>query len=133
MKTRACNTCPFRKNCKTIGAADWLSDVVRGLIHGNFHHSCHKTDPKADGYVGHKEGKESICMGIVGMMKAFNGSITDSRVVHAIAQKKLTFEDISTKDLFQNPEEMFMHHFKKISPKEAAEIQLKQAIKRNSQ
>lgn len=50
---KPCNDCPFKKSSPLVGAPDWVKDVaVRNLEDEYFSHSCHKTDPKADGFVG---------------------------------------------------------------------------------
>lgn len=58
----ACKTCPFRKKAKIIGSREYLIDVFGLLYHGSLKHSCHRTDPKADGYVG---GETKQCLGIL--------------------------------------------------------------------
>lgn len=59
MKT--CNDCPFMIETKSIGNVDWLKDVLHLAIHNSNNHTCHKTDPNADGYIG---GEKRICNGI---------------------------------------------------------------------
>lgn len=56
-----CKTCPFLKESKNYGSVDWLRDVFNLLKEGNLNHSCHTTDPIADGYVG---GEKRFCDGI---------------------------------------------------------------------
>lgn len=58
---KACNDCPFMKSSPLAGSPDWLTDVV------NFHkkdpcfeHTCHKTDPNADGFAGKEKKRECI-------------------------------------------------------------------------
>lgn len=56
---KPCNDCPFMKSSPLAGAPDWLQDVM--MMHAKdefFSHTCHKTDPNADGYVGGKKKRE---------------------------------------------------------------------------
>lgn len=56
---KPCNDCPFLKSSPLQGAPDWLEDVMKHH-HADpyFTHSCHKTDPRADGFVGGKKSRE---------------------------------------------------------------------------
>jgi hypothetical protein len=63
----ACSNCPFKKSTALIGSPDWLRDVFDMHTRDKFfHHTCHKTDPKADGYMGAK--KKTECGGHIIMM-----------------------------------------------------------------
>lgn len=68
-----CNDCPFKKPFKENGALDWITDVFNlDRIGGFFQHSCHKTDPRADGFVG---GKKRECVGAATIhMNAIDGT-----------------------------------------------------------
>lgn len=56
---KPCNTCPFVKAHRLDGSPDWLRDVINFRRKDPFFsHTCHKTDPKADGYVGAKKARE---------------------------------------------------------------------------
>jgi hypothetical protein len=58
---KACSDCPFMRSSPLVGATDWLEDVIkRNHMDQYFEHSCHKTDPNADGYIG---GKKRECKG----------------------------------------------------------------------
>ena len=62
---KPCNDCPFYKKSPLVGSPDWLTDVFNGsLRRDGFKHTCHKTDPNADGYVG---GKTRKCVGYLTM------------------------------------------------------------------
>lgn len=56
-----CKTCPFLKDSKNYGSVDWLEDVFHLLQRENTSHTCHSTDPIADGYIG---GNKRMCDGI---------------------------------------------------------------------
>lgn len=84
----ACSTCPFRKKAKIIGARDYLIDVARMLLHKRVNHSCHRTDPEADGYVG---GEKKQCLGI---LKVLDNEIGDKK----------------HKDFFNNFMDFFKYH-----------------------
>ncbi len=90
---KSCNDCPFMKSSPLAGSPEWLNDV---LLHAKnnptFTHTCHKTDPKADGYNGSKEVRE--CRGHVRMlMNGFDrtpgqGGVWESYLEMAIAYAK---------------------------------------------
>lgn len=48
-----CSDCPFVRKNPLNGSPEWLRDVLT-LSEKNpyFTHTCHKTDPNADGFVG---------------------------------------------------------------------------------
>lgn len=56
-----CNDCPFVKENPKLGSPEWLGDVIMGHRGPGFSHTCHKTDPKADGFVGGKT--KLLCAG----------------------------------------------------------------------
>lgn len=63
---KPCNDCPFVKKNPLNGSPDWLKDVIRRHKENEFfNHTCHKTDPKADGYK--KAKKVRACHGHLGM------------------------------------------------------------------
>lgn len=56
MRNKPCNTCPFVKKNELLGSPEWLTDVMRSMkINRYFTHTCHKTDPVADGFIGAKK------------------------------------------------------------------------------
>ncbi len=62
-----CNECPFLKSTPLVGAPDWLKDVFAAVKEDPFFvHSCHQTDPRADGFKGIKKNRE--CAGNIFMM-----------------------------------------------------------------
>lgn len=111
-KMKPCNTCPFRKNSPNHGSAEWLIDVMKGLMAKNLEHSCHKTDPNADGYVGHQAGKDSICIGAVAMIKADSNRCYDNRVKRAIFEGRMDWDDVSTEGVFQRCRDFVKHHLR---------------------
>jgi hypothetical protein len=67
---RACNNCPFRKSTPHHeGVASDLSNLWGQIEKGGFLHSCHKTDPRSDGYVPGYKGPVSHCAGSLMMLK----------------------------------------------------------------
>lgn len=91
MKT--CGDCPFMKSSPLVGSPDWLRDVLE--FHTNnkyFEHTCHKTDPNADGYVGGKKKKE--CKGhLLMMMNESDKTPGKSGVYDSIEQMAKTYLD----------------------------------------
>ncbi|MGE0525866.1 MAG: hypothetical protein AB7G93_09650 [Bdellovibrionales bacterium] len=64
---KPCNECPFVKASPLDGSPDWLRDVFEFSRKDEyFYHTCHKTDPNADGFVGGKKKRE--CAGHLQMM-----------------------------------------------------------------
>lgn len=64
---KPCSDCPFKISSPLGGSPDWLKDVMSlSIIDKYFRHTCHKTDPKADGYSGAKKVTE--CAGHVQML-----------------------------------------------------------------
>lgn len=62
---RPCSDCPFMKSSPLDGSPDWLRDVLEHHTQNKFfRHTCHKTDPKADGYVN---GEAKECRGHIQM------------------------------------------------------------------
>lgn len=58
---KPCSDCPFVKKNPLQGSPAWLKDVV--TMHREdpyFHHTCHKTDPKADGFSGAKKVRSCV-------------------------------------------------------------------------
>lgn len=74
-KRKPCNDCPFMKSSPMNGSPEWLKDVL--MLHDKspyFRHTCHKTDPNADGYTGTK-AKVMPCQGhLEMMMNEINGT-----------------------------------------------------------
>lgn len=109
---KACNSCPFLKGTENLGAVDWLQDVMAGIKRQCLSHSCHKTDPKADGYVGHKVGKGSVCVGFLGMMKKTKFVCIDPDIIRRVIDGSFDFADVPTDDCFQSLGEFAVHHLK---------------------
>lgn len=53
---KPCNDCPFIVKTPLAGSPDWALDVLLRYKTQSlgFKHTCHKTDPVADGFVGGK-------------------------------------------------------------------------------
>lgn len=102
---KPCDSCPFRSDIPLDGAPDWAMDVLQGIRRGNLKHSCHKTDPHADGFKGTK--KIQHCMGFLGLMKNMD-QIPGSDVIAALAQGRLDWDAIPTEGIWQSMEEMML-------------------------
>lgn len=65
--SKPCKDCPFIKKNPMKGSPEWLSDVFHAHRKNPFfRHTCHKTDPNADGYEGRKKVRE--CYGHITMV-----------------------------------------------------------------
>jgi hypothetical protein len=65
---KPCSTCPFVIGSTNHGSPDWLKDVLGLAIHNKGKHTCHRSDPKADGYI---KGQPIDCSGFE-MLKVNN-------------------------------------------------------------
>lgn len=102
---KPCDSCPFRSDIPLDGAPDWALDVLRGIRRGNLAHSCHKTDPKADGYRG--TSKTQHCMGFLGLMKNI-GQISGSEAMLAMVRGELDWDKIPTEGIWKSVDEMLL-------------------------
>jgi hypothetical protein len=67
---RACKDCPFRRSTPHHeGVASDLENLYGQIERGGFLHSCHKTDPRSDGYVEGYKGPVSHCAGAMTLIK----------------------------------------------------------------
>lgn len=65
-----CSDCPFRRSVKPRkDMAEDLEPAWGKIERGEFLHSCHKTDPDADGYMSTVNGKLQHCAGAIMMLK----------------------------------------------------------------
>lgn len=64
---KPCDDCPFITSSPLEGSPEWLEDVLVNHAKDEFfRHTCHKTDPKADGYKGSR--KVRYCSGHISVM-----------------------------------------------------------------
>lgn len=89
---RPCGDCPFMKSSPLAGSPDWLRDILEYHVKDQyFEHTCHKTDPKADGYVG---GKKRECKGhLFVIMNEHDKTPGKSGVYDSIEQMAKTYMD----------------------------------------
>ena len=90
---KPCGDCPFVKKTPLDGAPDWVTEVIN-LDRENpyFHHSCHKTDPNADGYKGAK--KKTHCSGHMQMMfNSIDGTPGKGGVYESIVHLGLAYAE----------------------------------------
>lgn len=90
---KPCNNCPFMKSSPLDGAPDWLREVLE--LHAAdeyFTHTCHKTDPNADGYSGKSKVRE--CAGhLTIMMNGFDNNPGKDGVYDSIEQMARSYLD----------------------------------------
>jgi hypothetical protein len=108
---KPCATCPFRKDIPLDGAPDWATDVLLGFRRGNLSHTCHKSDPKADGYVGGK--RKQHCIGMLGMMKNMGNICISPDAGHALVTGELDWATVPTSNCWQSLKEMMFAYLKK--------------------
>lgn len=109
MKKRPCKTCPFKKGAIEPGALDWLLDIMKGITHGNFDHTCHMTDSNADLYAGIEDTEH--CVGFLGMIKKQKRRLVFSKRAFIDCTKgKFSWNDISTEEVFDDWWELIKFH-----------------------
>lgn len=84
--SKPCSDCPFVKSSPLSGSPDWLRDILERQVNDEyFRHTCHKTDPNADGYRGGKKVRD--CSGhIMIMMNDFDKTPGANGVYDSIEQ-----------------------------------------------
>lgn len=107
---RACKDCPFRRSTPHHeGVASDLINLHGQIEKGGFLHSCHKTDPRSDGYVPGYKGPVSHCAGSLMMIKNmgpewFQGSMLFREVRRYMKNLK------PDPDIFKSFQEMVEHY-----------------------
>lgn len=101
---KPCETCPFRKDIPLDGAPDWALDVLKGFVRGALSHSCHKTDPNADGFKGGK--RKQHCIGILGVMKNMGNICISGEAAHALVTGELDWDKVPTENCWKDIREM---------------------------
>jgi hypothetical protein len=89
-RVRPCDDCPFRKDVPPEdGIGGNIPSMFADIDMGRFTHTCHKTDPRADGFIPTHEGPIQHCAGAIIMMLKSNippggtllGAIAKGRLV----------------------------------------------------
>ena len=98
---KPCNDCPFVKKTPLQGSPEWLKDVLKYHRENQFFtHSCHKTDPNADGYNGAKKtvgcaGHFEMQVNLIDKTPGLNGvyesieELTETYLVHWLGAEKV--------------------------------------------
>jgi len=107
---KPCDSCPFLKTVPLDGAPDWALDVARGFWAKSITHSCHKSDPNADGFVGVKRTQH--CIGILGVMKN-TGNIYSQDAVRALVTGELDWDKVPTESCWDSPKQMMAAYLNK--------------------
>lgn len=107
---KPCDSCPFRKDVPLIGAPDWVLDVAKGFAAKSLSHSCHKSDPNADGFVGGK--RKQHCIGILGVMKNM-GDCYSHDAIMALVRGELEWESVPTENCWGDIKEMLKAYLEK--------------------
>lgn len=108
-----CSDCPFKRSSPLhSGVRESLPHYKEKIAEGRFGHTCHKTDPRSDGYTDEYHGQVQHCVGVLGMMKKMEIADTEceqpaqAALVHALAGG-FDYDDIPTDpDIFGSIEEM---------------------------
>ena len=111
-----CNDCPFKKNAPFHnGIVKDLPQYIKDMDKGEFAHTCHKTDPRADGY---KEGyaeRPQHCVGAIHMLKLEE---IQPGTLEFLCRDIDGFDKLKGgDDCFKNKKEMIRHYIKLIKRK----------------
>lgn len=110
-KIKPCSTCPFRKDTTNYGRLDYLQDLFFGVfIKGAINHTCHKTDPNADGYINHSVRKKSVCWGFVSVCLKSGATIENEDATSEMAESEINHNMIDGSETFDSIVEFFKHH-----------------------
>lgn len=129
---RPCNDCPFKKKAKYHeGVLQALPNYHAGMEMGNFGHSCHKTDPRSDGFNEGFKGKAKHCMGAIALMAKDKDIQPQGHIVRAHLEGKIKVKDVeaSKKQVFDSFIDMLKHYMKLSPHKEFKNIGDRNAIK----
>src|SRR5262249_11379171 len=102
---KPCETCPFRSDIPLDGAPAWVNDILKGAGKGTLQHSCHRSDPKADGYKGAK--KTQHCIGYLGFLKNIRGA-PSAEVFMAALRGELDWNAVPTEGIWKSMDEMML-------------------------
>ncbi len=115
---KPCADCPFKKSTPFHdGVGSSLPDLYEGVEKGLITHTCHKTDPRSDGYEDNYNGQVQQCAGFIVMLKkmeAFNEEDLDK--FHRGLLSSYLREDFAPssypddKDVFSSVKEMARHY-----------------------
>ncbi len=105
---KPCDDCPFRRDVPCHdGVMGDLIGIWGKVEHGNFAHSCHKTDPRSDGFVDSYKGPTQHCAGAIIMIKNMGPeSIQSHWILHWKKIKKIKKHPAVFTDL----KEMMLHY-----------------------
>lgn len=114
---RPCKDCPFKRSTPHHeGVASDLVNLHGQIEKGGFLHSCHKTDPRSDGFVQGYTGPVFHCAGAMIMLKnegpdAIQGWMLLKRVRKYMKTLK------QDPDVFESFTEMVRHYYPFIKEK----------------
>jgi len=119
-----CNECPFRKGAKLhTGILKDMSRFFDSIDSGTFAFSCHKTDPRSDGYIEKYDGKLQHCGGSlvfqrnIGMLRKNRALLADyimGRLDYSLIRK--------SKKVFESKFEMLKHYLREYKQKHPNKI-----------
>lgn len=114
-----CNECPFRKGAELhTGILKDMSRFFDNIDSGTFAFSCHKTDPRSDGYIEKYDGKLQHCGGAlvfqrnIGMLRKNKALLTDW-ILGRLDYSKIR----KSKKVFASKIEMLMHYLREYKKK----------------
>lgn len=103
---KPCKDCPFRRDVTPhVGVLQKMELYLGQMVNGRFAHSCHKTDPRSDGWSGRYYGPVQHCAGALIFTRNI-GEIQDL-ALWAAENKKFSFKKLSRKtEVFNDSEEL---------------------------
>lgn len=116
---RPCDDCPFRKNAPMHnGIIRALPEMAKAYKKKWLVHSCHKTDPRADGYTGLVENKIQHCAGMMAMYKKEFDDVTYPAVLYGKVDPESY--SVDTTGTFDNLSEMLSYYKGKLEERRVA-------------
>lgn len=104
-----CSDCPFGKNAPFhSGIIADLEKLLYGLAKGDIIHTCHKTDPRADGFIATSKNVQH-CGGLLQMM-ARDASLCGSAQLHALATEQWDGKVHEPRRVFKSIRELIIHY-----------------------
>lgn len=99
-----CADCPFKKSTQLhSGVMGSLLEYEEHLKRGSFSHSCHKTDPRSDGYEDTYAGKVQHCIGLLSMLKSMEEKDGENEGEYPSLQAGLLYGIVSGLDYEEIP------------------------------
>ncbi len=106
-KHRACSTCPFVRGTTNIGSAEWLREIIEMFKGPSGSHTCHRSDPQADGYIA---GQPHQCVGFLALTRNEGDKLATPDAYLAYVNGDIDPGSLPQDECFSTALEMIEHH-----------------------